>query len=156
MLLAEQCALAKRTPAYQVFASDIDERAIAIARAGLYPLSISADVVPARLREHFLREDQRYRIRKAVRERVLFALHNLLRDPPFSRIDLVSCRNLLIYLNREVQTQLLETFHFALKPGGYLFLGSSESAEGTNELFQPVDRTHRIYRAVAAVHQRDQ
>jgi two-component system CheB/CheR fusion protein len=151
MLMAEQAALAKHGPAYQVFASDIDERAITIARAGLYPLSIVTDVAPPRLREHFVREDQRYRIRKAVRERVLFALHNLLRDPPFSNIDLVSCRNLLIYLNREVQTQLLETFHFALKPGGYLFLGSSESAEVADELFQPVDRAHRIYRAATAV-----
>lgn len=151
MLLADQAALMTHPPAYQVFASDIDEHAIAIARAGMYPTSIVADVPPTRLRQHFTREDGRYHIRKIVRDRILFAVHNLLRDPPFSRIDVVSCRNLLIYLNRDIQQRVLETFHFALKPGGYLFLGSSESAESVDELFVPVDKKNRIYRARASV-----
>ena len=151
MLLADQAALMSQPPAYQVFASDIDEHAIAIARAGLYPTSIVTDVTPARLRQHFTRDENRYQIRKAVRDRILFAVHNLLRDPPFSRIDLISCRNLLIYLNRDIQQRVLETFHFALKPGGYLFLGSSESAESVDELFVPVDKKNRIYRSRASV-----
>jgi len=151
MLLADQAALMPHPPAYQVFASDIDEQAIAVARAGRYPLSIVTDVTPARLRQHFTRDDDRYHIRKAVRDRIMFAMHNLLRDPPFSRIDLISCRNLLIYLNRDIQQRVLETFHFALRPGGYLFLGSSESAESVDELFVAVDKKNRIYRARASV-----
>jgi two-component system CheB/CheR fusion protein len=151
MLLADQAALVAHPPPFQVFASDIDERAIAIARNGLYPTSIVTDVAPARLRQHFTRDDHRYHIRKALRDRILFAVHNLLRDPPFSRMDLISCRNLLIYLNRDIQERVLEMFHFALKPGGYLFLGSSESAESAGELFVPVDKKNRIYRARAAV-----
>jgi two-component system CheB/CheR fusion protein len=147
MLLADQAALLDKPPVVQVFASDIDERAIDTARAGSFPASIVTDVVPARLRQYFNKEDDRYRIRKPLRDRILFASHNLLRDPPFSRLDLISCRNLLIYLNRDVQIRLLQTFHFALKPGGYLFLGTSESAESVSDYFIPVDKKNRIYRA---------
>jgi len=147
MLMADQAGQMETSPAFQVFASDIDDRAIDTARAGTYPGSIITDVPPARLRQYFKREDSSYRIRKALRDRILFASHNLLRDPPFSRLDLISCRNLLIYLNRDVQMRLLQTFHFALKPGGYLFLGSSESAESVAEYFIPVDKKNRIYRA---------
>ena len=151
MLLADQAAQMAHPPNFQVFASDIDEQAIAVARAGMYPTSIVTDVTPARLRQHFTRDENRYQIRKAVRDRILFAVHNLLRDPPFSRIDLITCRNLLIYLNRDIQQRVLETFHFALKPGGYLFLGSSESAESVDELFVAVDKKNRIYRSRASV-----
>jgi two-component system, chemotaxis family, CheB/CheR fusion protein len=151
MLLADQAALTTQPPSYQVFASDIDTQSIAVARTGVYPTSIVTDVPPARLRQYFARDDGRYHIRKAIRDRVLFAEHNLLRDPPFSRIDLVTCRNLLIYLNRDIQQRVLETFHFALKPGGYLFLGSSESAESLDDLFVAVDKKNRIYRARATV-----
>ena len=147
MLLADQSALSEQPPQFQVFASDIDDHAIDAARAGNYPASIVTDVAPSRLRQYFKREDSRYRIRKTLRDRILFASHNLLRDPPFSRLDLISCRNLLIYLNRDVQARVLQTFHFALKPGGYLFLGSSESAESVSEYFVPVDKKNRIYRA---------
>ena len=147
MLMADQAALMEHPPLFQVFASDIDDRAIDSARAGNYPASIITDVAPARLRQYFSKEDDRYRIRKSLRDRILFASHNLLRDPPFSRLDLISCRNLLIYLNREVQARVLQTFHFALKPGGYLFLGSSESAESVSDYFIPVDKKNRIYRA---------
>ncbi|TFW21221.1 PAS domain S-box protein [Massilia arenosa] len=147
MLLADFAGTLSDPPSVQVFASDIDEQAIATARAGLYPASIVADVPPSRLRQFFTREDQRYRIRKAVRDRILFATHNILRDPPFSKLDLISCRNLLIYLNRDVQLRVLEMFHFALRPGGILFLGGSESAEAAGSFFTPLDKKHRIYRA---------
>ena len=147
MLLADQAHTLATPPAYQVFASDIDEAAIAFGRAGVYPESIVTDVPPTRLRQFFGKEQHRYRINKPIRDRVLFALHNVLRDPPFSRIDLISCRNLLIYLDREVQTRLLDMFHFALRPGGYLFLGSSESSDGASSHYEVVDKHHRIYRA---------
>jgi len=147
ILLAEHAAELAHPPGFQVFASDIDDRAIAQARAGLFPSSIITDVTPGRLRQHFTKDADRYRIRKSIRDRILFAAHNVLRDPPFSRVDLVSCRNLLIYLNRDVQARVLEMFHFALKPGGYLFLGGSESAESVSEFFIPVDKKNRIYRA---------
>lgn len=147
MLMADQAELMEQPPAFQVFASDIDDGAIDAARSGNYPASIITDVAPTRLRQYFNKEDDRYRIRKAVRDRILFASHNLLRDPPFSRLDMISCRNLLIYLNRDVQVRVLQTFHFALKPGGYLFLGSSESAESVSDYFIPVDKKNRIYRA---------
>jgi len=149
MLLADHAGTMATPPAYQVFASDIDKAAITKARSGRYPASIVTDVPPMRLRQYFANESDHYRIRKGIRDRILFAEHNVLRDPPFSRLDLVSCRNLLIYLNREVQAKVLEIFHFALKPGGYLFLGGSESAESVAEFFIPVDKKHRIYRARA-------
>ena len=147
MLLADQAHTLATPPAFQVFASDIDEGAIAFGRAGVYPESIVTDVPPTRLRQFFGKEQRRYRINKAIRDRVLFAMHNVLRDPPFSRIDLISCRNLLIYLDREVQQRLLDKFHFALRPGGYLFLGSSESTDGAAAHYEVVDKHHRIYRA---------
>jgi two-component system, chemotaxis family, CheB/CheR fusion protein len=149
MLLREHANLLSQPVGVQVFATDIDERAIGIARSGTYPSSIVTDVPPPRLREFFSKEENRYRIKKAVRDDVLFAAHNLLRDPPFSKLDLISCRNLLIYLNRDIQERVLEIFHFALSPGGFLFLGSSESAEAAGNLFTPVDKKHRIYRARA-------
>ncbi|MGQ7934815.1 CheR family methyltransferase [Paraburkholderia sp. D1E] len=146
MLLADHPERHEGIPV-QLFATDIDERAIAFARAGLYPESITADVPTQRLRQFFTPERAHFRVSKVIREKVLFAVHNVLRDPPFSRVDLVSCRNLLIYLDRSVQSQVLQMFHFALQPGGYLLLGSSESAEAAGELFTPVDKKNRIYRA---------
>ena len=147
MLLSERAAFLRRDLGVQVFASDIDERAIAVARTGLYPDSIVTDVTPARLLQFFDKESANVRVRKDLREKVLFATHNVLRDPPFSQLDLVSCRNLLIYLDRTVQAQVLETFHFALKPGGLLFLGNSEGTDPVRDLFAPVDEKQRIYRA---------
>ncbi|USX18718.1 PAS domain S-box protein [Oxalobacteraceae bacterium OTU3REALA1] len=147
MLLTEHAAKSAAGPDFQLFGSDIDERAIAFARAGLYNAAIARDVSAARLAEHFNKEDGRYRIKKSVRDKILFASQNLLRDPPFSKIDLISCRNLLIYLNRDTHAQVLEMFHFALNPGGYLFLGGSESADMVADFFVPVDKKNRIYRA---------
>jgi len=147
MLLLEAAAPLLKPPELLVFATDIDERAIAIARAGLYPESILTDVAPERLRQFFTREQEQYRVRKQVREKVLFAVHNLLRDPPFSKLDLICCRNLLIYLDRDMQVEILEMFHFSLRPGGMLFLGTSESAEAAGAFFTVVDKKNRIYRA---------
>ncbi len=147
MLFAERSAAMPAPPQVNIFASDIDDRAIAVGRAGLYPASILTDVPPGRLRQFFNKEQDRYRVRKGIRDKVMFAAHNILRDPPFSKVDLISCRNLLIYLNRDVQSHVLEMFHFALNPGGYLFLGSSESADGISSFFEPVNKKARIYRA---------
>ncbi|HEY1149989.1 MAG TPA: chemotaxis protein CheB, partial [Pseudoduganella sp.] len=116
MMLADHAAQLAKPAEIQVFASDIDEHAIAVARAGVYPSSIVMDVPTARIRQFFTKEEDRYRVRKALRDRILFASHNLLRDPPFSKLDLISCRNLLIYLNRDVQLRVMEMFHSALKP----------------------------------------
>ncbi|RCL24172.1 chemotaxis protein [Pseudomonas sp. AFG_SD02_1510_Pfu_092] len=147
MLACEQLAVEQRVSKVQVFATDLDERAIAIARGGSYTEAIVTDVPPSRLRQFFVKEDQHYRVRKEIREKVLFARHNLLSDPPFSQISLIVCRNLLIYLDREIQQDILQMFHFALRPGGYLFLGASESADLAGELFAVVDKRNRIYRA---------
>lgn len=148
MLLAEESARHRQGPAIQVFATDIDDAAITRARSALYSTAITPDVATARLSRFFVKEPgDHYRVQKNIREKVLFARHNVLQDPPFSKLDLVSCRNLLIYLNREVQRDVLEMFHFALKPGGYLFLGSSESADAAPRLFTSVDKKNRIYRA---------
>src|SRR6185436_12516227 len=119
----------------QIFATDIDEGAIAHAREGFYTINDAADVSTERLRRFFTKEGDGYRIRREVREMVLFANHNFLKDPPFSHLDLVSCRNVMIYLNSSAQERLAETFHFALNPGGYLFLGTSESVDGATDLY---------------------
>jgi two-component system, chemotaxis family, CheB/CheR fusion protein len=147
MLLTE--AATPNAVSVQVFATDIDEDAIAHARHGFYSSAVAADVSASRVARFLIREDDGYRVHKALREKVLFARHNVLQDPPFSKLDLIVCRNLLIYLNRDVQSRALEMFHFALRPGGYLFLGSSESAEVVSKYFTPVDKKNRIYRANA-------
>lgn len=149
MLLLEHATNTSSSAGLQVFASDIDERALAVARAGAYAESIISDVPPVRLRQFFDRQPGQYVVSRTLRERVTFSMHNLLRDPPFSRLDLVCCRNLLIYLDRPAQRRLLETFHFALRPGGLLFLGSAETADAAPEHFIVVDRKNRIYRASA-------
>ncbi len=147
ILLLEYAAKLPHPPAIQVFATDIDDKALAEARAGSYPAAIEADVSTARLRQFFTKEPGGYRINKEVRECVLFATHNLLKDPPFSRLDLVTCRNLLIYLNQDVQGRVFELFHFALNPGGFLFLGTAESTEGRSDLFTQTWTKLRIFRA---------
>jgi two-component system CheB/CheR fusion protein len=131
----------------QVFASDIDERALTTARHGVYPEAIVTDVPPTRLRQYFDLDRGAYRVKRVLREQITFSRHNVLRDPPFSRVDVICCRNLLIYLEREVQAQVLEVFHFALNPGGLLFLGSAETADWLPELFTAVDKKQRIYRS---------
>jgi two-component system, chemotaxis family, CheB/CheR fusion protein len=143
--LAEHAAASNNPPVIQIFATDLDAEAVARARDGLYTDAEVADVSEDRLLRFFTREQHGYRIRRDLRETVLFAHHNLIKDPPFSHIDLISCRNLLIYLNRTVQERVFEVFHFALKPGGYLFLGTSESPDGSSDLFSTLDKTAHIY-----------
>jgi two-component system, chemotaxis family, CheB/CheR fusion protein len=150
MLLAEHADTLVDPPRMQVFATDIDERGYALARAGLYTAADVADVTPARLERFFREEAGGYRVVKELREMVLFAGHNVLHDPPFSRLDLISCRNLFIYLREEAQQTALETFHFALNPHGHLFLGASESA-GENGLFvAAMAGNQRLYRRTAS------
>jgi two-component system CheB/CheR fusion protein len=151
ILLEEHAATLEHPPHVQIFATDIDEKGYAWGREALYPASAVAEIPPDRLQRWFTQEAGGYRVRKQLRERVLFAVHNVLRDPPFSRLDLVSCRNLLIYLQAEAQERVMETFHYALRPGGLLFLGASESAGGDG-LFAPAAGPQRIFRRDAARH----
>ncbi|HEV2912213.1 MAG TPA: PAS domain S-box protein [Pyrinomonadaceae bacterium] len=152
MLLAEFTESLTDAPTVQVFATDIDEDAIARAREGFYTEADVADISPERLRRFFTKEIGGYRVRHELREVVLFAHHNLIKDPPFSHLDLASCRNLLIYLNRAAQERVMQVLHFALNPGGFLFLGTSESVDGSTDLFLTIDKEAHIYqsRAVAA------
>jgi two-component system CheB/CheR fusion protein len=145
MLLAEAASERAEAPTVQLFATDLDRRAIAVAREGLYSDADVADVSEERVHRFFQKEPAGYRIRRELRETVLFAEHNLIKDPPFSHLDLVASRNLLIYLNRTIQGRVIETFHFALRRGGYLFLGASESPEGWGDLFTVVDKDARLY-----------
>src|SRR6185369_6180713 len=147
ILLLEHAERLPFPPAIQIFATDMDEAAIRTAREGSYTEAIQADVSQKRLRRFFTKENGGYRIKKEVRERVLFAVHNLIKDPPFSRLDAIACRNLLIYLNREAQRPIFELFHFVLLTNGFLFLGNSESVGSEIKLFAPVDKKQRIYRA---------
>jgi len=134
-----------RRPALQIFATDLNERLLEKARAGLYSKSLAADISPERLRRFFVEEDGGYRVVKSIRDCVVFARQNLITDPPFSRMDLICCRNLLIYLEPTLQQRALPTFHYALKPRGYLFLGASESIGPYTDLFEVVDKRHKIF-----------
>ncbi|NKI92535.1 chemotaxis protein CheB [Rhizobacter sp. SG703] len=145
MLLAEHARKLETPPPIQIFATDLDEEAIRIAREGIYPLTIAADVPEDRLRTFFTREHRGYRVRRELREMVLFAAHDLLKDSPFSRLHLMSCRNLLIYLNREAQQRVFETARFALLPEGRLFIGASETVEDDSPYFFTLDKKHRIH-----------
>ena len=147
MLLAEQLEGRKEAPLVQIFATDIDETALATARDGWYTLNDAADVSPDRLRRFFTPEAEGYRVKKDLRENILFALHNVIKDPPFSRLDMITCRNMLIYLNGTAQNRVMETFHFALKPGCFLFLGSSESVDGSNDLFASVNKQFQVFQS---------
>ena len=146
MLLCEQAGRVSPSPEIQVFATDIDEEALAVAREGAYPGIAAADLSQERLARFFDVEKGGIRVKPELREIVMFARHNLVADPPFSRLDLVSCRNVLIYFNREIQQQVFAMFHYALRPDGYLFLGSSESPETVTRGFAHVDKKARVYR----------
>jgi two-component system CheB/CheR fusion protein len=130
----------------QIFATDISERSIAKARAALYPESIAADISEERLRRFFVKEDGgAYRVAKLIRDQCVFARHNLTADPPFSQLDLISCRNVLIYLQASLHPRVYNVFHYALKPGGFLLLGSAETAANVPDLFGAVNSSQRIY-----------
>jgi two-component system CheB/CheR fusion protein len=129
----------------QIFATDLDTDAIARARQGKYPANIAADVSAGRLSRYFLEEDHGYRVGKEIREMVVFAPQNVISDPPFTKLDIVTCRNLLIYLGTDLQREVLPLFHYSLKPGGILMLGSSETVGGFADLFTPLDSKARLY-----------
>ena len=148
MLFREQIAAAKRNVKLQVFASDVDPNAVAMAREGLYPEAIEADVSPARLARFFAKEDHNYRVLPELRAGVVFTVQDVLADPPFSRLDLVSCRNLLIYLRPEAQAKVISLFHFALREGGLLLLGSSETLDNADGRFEIISKQERLYRHI--------
>ncbi|MBV8107063.1 MAG: PAS domain-containing protein [Hyphomicrobiales bacterium] len=145
ILLLEEASRHQIRRQVQVFATDLDDQALAVAREGRYPIAIEADITEDRMRRFFTREADQMRVTRELRDIVLFAKHSLLKDPPFSRVDLVSCRNVLIYLDRELQQQVCSTFHFALQSSAYLFVGSSENADSPLGMFRAIDREARIY-----------
>ena len=130
----------------QIFATDLNARSIEFARAGRYSNAVAADIPDETLKRHFIEDGDAFRVNKRLRETVVFATQNVISDPPFSKLDIITCRNLMIYLEADVQARMIEMFHFALADKGHLFLGSSENAERSGRLFTPVDKSNRIYR----------
>jgi two-component system, chemotaxis family, CheB/CheR fusion protein len=148
MVLIEELQAAENGCRLQVFASDVDAEALETARAGVYPEGIAAHVPAERLFRFFIKSDHNYRVNKELRDAVVFAQQSLIGDPPFSKLDLISCRNLLIYLEPTVQERIITLLHFALVDGGYLFLGSAEGIGPREELFEVVSAKWRIYRRI--------
>ena len=146
ILFSEAMDMVKQHFNVQIFASDIDAGAIEHARLGVYPDSIAADVSRERLNQFFVKEDNTYKVKKQIREMVVFALQNVIKDPPFSKMDLVSCRNLLIYMDGKLQKKVLPLSHYTLNPGGVLFLGPSETIGELTDLFEPIDRKWKIFK----------
>ena len=138
----------------QIFATDIDSQAIATGRAGLYPASITADISPERLTRYFtaVSDGSAYRIHKGIRDLLIFSEQNVIKDPPFSKLDLISCRNLLIYMGGSLQKQIIPLFHYALNPGRFLFLGTSETVGEFGDLFATLDRKLRLYQSKEDIH----
>src|SRR5262245_41960092 len=133
----------------QIFATDLDDQAVASARIGRYPRSISGDMSTERFERWFVKDGEDYCPQKAIREMCIFSVHDITKDPPFSRLDLISCRNLFIYLNADAQDRLTQVLHYALRPRGFLFMGSSEGIARHSKLFEVIDKKHRIFRRQA-------
>jgi len=148
ILLQEECERINKSLDIKVFATDTAARTLANARNGLYPGGIEAEISPARLERYFHKEDSLYRVRQELREKVVFAPQNLLQDPPFSRLDIVSCRNLLIYLEPDMQYRVLNLLHFGLREGGVLFLGTSETVPNGEQMFETIDKKARLFRRI--------
>ena len=146
ILLYEHASTLDGPSKIQIFATDIDTIALETARKGRYPESIAEHVSPERLERFFIKQDKAYQVKQELREMCLFSVHSFIKDPPFSRLDLISCRNVMIYLGQDLQRKIIPLFHYALRPGGYLFLGPSESAASHRELFETVDKKLRIFR----------
>lgn len=144
ILIREHLEGMTNPPPVQVFATDLDDDALKVARLGVYPVGIADELGPDRLRRFFVKKGQQYHVTKELRELCLFSLHNLINDPPFGKLDLISCRNLLIYLGPHLQKKLVPLFHYALRPGGFLFLGPTESLAAHRELFRATDAKFRI------------
>src|SRR5436305_13832753 len=138
--------IVKATPKVQVFATDIDETAMTVARTARYPATLVNEVSPERLKRFFVQEGASYRVTKDLREMCIFSNHSVIRDPPFSRLDLISCRNLLIYLKPGLQGQVFPSFHHALRPGGYLVLVLAEPIARYTDLVLPPDKPNRAFR----------
>ena len=149
LLLHERLAEIGLAARVQVFATDIDSRAISIARRGIYPAGIANNVPPELLEEYFVSEKADYRVCKSIRDSVIYAEQNFIKDPPFSRLDLISCRNVLIYMGGDLQKKVIPLFHYALKPNGFLFLGTSESIGDVPDMFSVVDRKMKIFQRKA-------
>lgn len=145
ILLCEFTARLENRPRIKIFATDIDERGLETARKGIYPEGIAEHVSRERLERFFSKQDHTYQVKRELRELCIFSTHSFIKDPPFSRLGLISCRNVMIYLGPDLQRKILPLFHYALRPGGYLFLGPSESASGHLGLFHPVDKKYRIF-----------
>jgi len=145
MLLREYLDNVQAAPKVKIFATDIDEAAMSVARSARYPANSVREVSPERLKRFFVQEGGSYRLAKDLGQMCIFSTHSVVRDPPFSRLDLISCRNLLIYLKASLQGQIIPLFHYALRPGGYLFLGLSENVARYDDLFHSVDRKHRVF-----------
>ena len=152
--MMERMEALKQSYTVQIFATDIDSNAITTARTGLYPASIAADITPERLRRFFTAEPggNVYRVHKGIRDMIVFSEQDVIKDPPFSKLDLVSCRNLLIYLGGELQKKIIPLFHYALNPGGFLFLGTSETVGEFSDLFSALDRKNKLYRRREDLH----
>jgi two-component system CheB/CheR fusion protein len=148
MLLEEAAAQVGKSFDIKVFATDTADRSLSLARAGTYPMGIESEIPSSYLERYFDRDDSVYRIMRELRELVVFAPQNVIQDPPFSRLDICTCRNLLIYLEPELQRRILSLLHFGLREGGALFLGSSETVSGTEDLFETIDKRSRIYRRI--------
>jgi two-component system CheB/CheR fusion protein len=148
MLLSEAAERAGKSFDIKVFATDTADRTLSLARNGTYPLGIESEIPPPYLERYFDRDDSVYRVKRELRELIVFAPQNIIQDPPFSRLDICTCRNLLIYLEPELQRRILALLHFGLREGGFLFLGSSETVNGADELFETVDKRARIFRRV--------
>jgi chemotaxis methyl-accepting protein methylase len=148
MVFKEALEVAKPNGSFslQIFATDLDAASISLARQGRYPANISADVSPERLRRFFIEGENCYRVGKEIRDMVTFATQNVIMDPPFTKLDILICRNVLIYLVPELQKKLLPLFHYSLNPGGILFLGSAETIGNFSELYAPLHAKSRIYR----------
>lgn len=144
ILVREHLEKFARAIKVQIFATDIDERSMEIARTGRYGKQIATDITPERLKRFFYAEGANYRLVKEVREMCIFSAHSLIKNPPYSRLDMISCRNLLIYFDSHLQDRLVPLFHYALRPGGYLFLGPSENLSRHTDMFSMVDKKHRI------------
>src|SRR5579875_1087245 len=143
--LIEYLAQERVEPPIQIFGTDASEVSIQKARLGLYPETITEDVSPERLRRYFVKTEKGYQVSKRIRDLCIFARQNLCHDPPFSRMDVISCRNVLIYFGSKLQSQLISTFHYALRPGGFLILGTSETIRDYSDLFSLADRKLKIY-----------
>src|SRR5262249_22423703 len=145
ILVREHMETLRVSPKVQLFATDIDENALVVARTGRYPEPLLENVSKQRLKRFFAGDDVSYSVNKDVRDLCIFSAHSVIKDPPFSRIDLISCRNLLIYFGTDFQARVIPVFHFALKPSGYLFLGTAENVSQFSDLFAPIDKKQRIF-----------